>query len=94
MIMNTFEEVADVMQMHYDDFLDWIHSFKANYSHIYDVDWDTGEETTKIVYTDGDEGVMLVEKSSESNGLCIQLVGCSYVEIPPKLLSEIMKELK
>lgn len=88
-----YKDVADAVGMTIESFYDWIQSFEEDYIVAIHTD-DEGVVHKSIVYTDGDDGVMIVSKSREGrDGLSIKLVGSTYVEFTPKTMLEIVTEL-
>lgn len=90
-----YKDVAAAVEMPLNDFYDWMQSFEEDYIVVDETDEDTGEKYKSVVYTDGDEGVMVIGTSKEGrNGFSIQLVQCAYVEFTPNMMRKMLKELK
>jgi hypothetical protein len=86
---------AEMVGMSFQEFLDWSQSFEEDLIVLDEFDDETGDFYKKLIYTDGDEGVMILGPSQEGrNGISITLVGCSYVEITPNVMKKLLKEFK
>ena len=86
---------AEMVGMSFQEFLDWSQSFEEDLIVLDKFDVETGDFYKKLIYTDGDEGVMIFSSSQEGrDGISVSLVGCSYVEISPKMMKKMLKEFK
>ena len=87
--------VAKQFNMTVQDMLDWAQDMQPSYKVIVEEDTDDGEtmEFIKVLYTDGDDGMMLFSENGSDDEVQIEMSSC-YVEIAPKFMIKIMKEFK
>lgn len=89
--------VAKQFNMTVQDMLDWSQDMQPSYKVMVEEDTnpDDGEamDFIKVLYTDGDDGMMLFSENGCDNEVQIEMSSC-HVEIAPKFMIKIMKEFK
>lgn len=59
-------------------------------------DWRLSEKDTRVLYTDGDSGIVMFSWSEieEENGMCITLINCFWCDIDFNSLRKIERVLR